>query len=116
MVGYAKVRLWADRVRMVGRWLAHPSLWPDGIDTKYERWYLGHEDYWRERVGHLRDGVGEWVGGVSDEQAFACWADGGVKAEGRPRTVEGEPWVEAGVSRRTWYRRKAEEERSDGVE
>jgi hypothetical protein len=30
---------------------------------------------------------------------------------GRPK-VEGEgPWVAAGVSRRTWYRRRAEEER-----
>jgi hypothetical protein len=28
-----------------------------------------------------------------------------VRRRGRPRL--GEPWVEAGVSRRTWYRRKA---------
>ena len=105
MVDYRVVRLWADRVRMVQRYLAHPSTWPDGIDTKYERWYLGREDYWRERAGRLVDG--RWEGGVSDEVGHALWAGGA--AVGRPREVEGEPWVAAGVSRATWYRRKAEE-------
>jgi hypothetical protein len=106
VVEYAKVRLWAARVRLVERYLASPSLWPDGIDSAYGRWYLGHEDYWREKVGHLVDGG--WEGGLNDEAAHALWADG-VKSEGagRPRVVEGEPWVEAGVSRATWYRRKA---------
>ena len=110
MVEYAKVRLWADRVRLVRMYLEHPGNWPDGIDTKYERWYSGHEDYWRERVGHWVDG--RWAGGIDDEAAHALWSAGGVKSEGggRPKTVEGEPWVEAGVSRATWYRRKAEEE------
>ena len=106
MVEYAKVRLWADRVRLVQRYLAHPTLWSDGIDSKYGRWYLGHEDYWREKIGRLVDG--RWEGGIDDEAAHALWADG--EAGGRPRVVEGEPWVEAGVSRATWYRRKAVEE------
>ena len=53
MVEYRVVRLWADRVRMVKRCLEHPGTWPDGIDSSYGRWYLGHEDYWREKVGHL---------------------------------------------------------------
>ena len=111
MVEYRVVRLWADRVRMVQRYLAHPGTWPDGIDSSYGRWYLGHEDYWREKVGHLT-AEGGWAGGLDDEGAFACWGDGGVRSEagGRPRVVEGEPWVEAGVSRATWYRRKAAEE------
>ena len=103
MVEYAKVRLWADRVRIVQRYLAHPTLWPDGIDSKYGRWYLGHEGYWAEQ--------GRWEGGVDDEAAYALWAAGAKsEAAGRPKVVEGEPWVEAGVSRATWYRRRAAEE------
>jgi hypothetical protein len=109
MVEYRVALLWADRVRLVRRYFEHPGTWPDGVDTAYERWYLGHENYWREKVGRLVDGG--WEGGLNDEAAHAVWGDG-VKGEvgGRPREVEGEPWVEAGVSRATWYRRKAAEE------
>jgi hypothetical protein len=111
MVEYRVARLWADRVRLVRRYLVSPSAWPDGIDSKYGRWYSGREDYWRERVGHL-DKEGCWSGGIGDEAAHALWAGGLVRSEGvgRPREVEGEPWVAAGVSRATWYRRKAGEE------
>ena len=110
MVEYRVVRLWADRVRLVRQYLESPGRWPDGIDTKYERWYLGHEDYWREKSGNLT--AKGWEGGLDDDGAYARWAGGGVKGEaaGRPRLVEGEPWVEAGVSRATWYRRKAAED------
>ena len=106
MADYRVIRQWADRVRLVRRYLGSPSLWPDGIDTALERWYLGQEDYWRERAGRLVDG--RWEGGVSDEVAHALWAGGA--AVGRPKAEGVRPWVEAGVSRRTWYRRKAEEE------
>ena len=131
MVEYRVALLWADRVRMVQRYLERPATWPDGIDTKYERWFQGHEAYWREKVGHLVDGG--WEGKIDDEAAYARWAEQVVRAAappdepggkvevlkavaealvdghlgGRPKTIEGEPWVEAGVSRRTWERRKA---------
>ena len=73
MVEYAKVRLWADRVRLVKRYLASPSLWPDGIDTKYGRWYQGREDYWKGLAGGL-DATLKWDGGVDDEAAYKRFA------------------------------------------
>lgn len=69
MVEYAKIRLWADRVRLVREYLAHSSKWPDGIDTKYERWYQSREDYWAGLARNLDDG-GAWAGGLDDEAAY----------------------------------------------
>lgn len=69
MVEYAKIRLWADRVRMVRRYLKSPALWPDGIDSKYGRWYSGREDYWAGLAGNLDDS-GAWAGGIDDEAAY----------------------------------------------
>jgi hypothetical protein len=34
------------RASMVKKYLAVPATWPDGIDTKYDRWYTDHRDYW----------------------------------------------------------------------
>jgi hypothetical protein len=46
-------QLTKDRIHLVRLYLAHPAGWPDGIDpkgrvtdTKYGRWYTGHEAYW----------------------------------------------------------------------
>lgn len=47
---------------------------------------------------------GEVAGKVARKMARAT----GTKL-GRPREIEGEPWVEAGVSRRTWERRRKKE-------
>ena len=114
MVEYSVIRLWADRVRLVKRWLAAPHLWPDGIDSEHGRWYCGREDYWGGVVGRLGDDF-RWGGGVDDEEAWERWS--GDRGVGRPRVVEevsGErPWEAAGVSRATWFRRR-KEERSDG--
>jgi hypothetical protein len=38
-----------------------------------------------------------------------------AKRRGRPKADGERPWEAAGVSRRTWYRRKAEEEAKEGV-
>ena len=105
MVEYRVVQLWADRVRLVKMYLESPGKWPDGIDTKYNRWFSGHEEYWGEQAGRL-DGRGVWQGGVNDEGAHAAWGDE-ARGRGRPK-VEGErPWEAEGLSRRTWYRRQA---------
>jgi hypothetical protein len=69
MVEYRVVRTWADRVRLVRGYLESPGRWPDGIDTKGDRWYLGREGYWWGVVGHL-DERGEWAGGIDDEAAY----------------------------------------------
>jgi hypothetical protein len=94
MVDYAKVRLWAERVRLVKRYLAQPGLWPGGIDTKCGRWYEGREDYWAGLAGNL-DNVGKWAGGIDDDAAYKRFgllaapvreaADGPVSAAERMR-------------------------------
>jgi hypothetical protein len=135
MTEYREMRLWADRVRLVHMYLEHPSKWPDGLDTNLNRWHSGHEAYWRERAGRLA--AGGWEGGLDDEAAYRKWSMqtvraapmprekveplravakglveahlGERKAGGRPKMIEGEPWVAEGISRRTWERRKAED-------
>jgi hypothetical protein len=72
MVDYAEVRLWADRVRLVKRYLASPSLWP-GLQSKYGGWYQDRKDYWAGLAGNL-DNVGAWVGGLDDEAAYERFA------------------------------------------
>ena len=34
------------RIDLVRRYHAHPQGWPDGIDTKYERWYTNNQKHW----------------------------------------------------------------------
>jgi hypothetical protein len=80
VVEYMEIRLWADRVRLVKRWLEHPRLWPDGVDSPYERFYLGREGYWGVLAKHL-DKDDRWSGGIGDEEAHRRFA-GGVVAEG----------------------------------
>jgi hypothetical protein len=101
MVEYAEVRLWADRVRLVKRYLASPGSWP-GLHSKYGAWYQDRKAWWDGLAAHL-DADGRWAGRIDDEAAFARWA--GSDEVGRPK-ADGEPWVAAGVSRRTWYRQR----------
>lgn len=110
MQDYSVIRLWADRVRMVRRYLVHPGLWPDGIDSRYERWYLGHEGDWGRLVGHLDSGGG-LVGGIGDEEAFRKFGEREVVFEGEE---VGRPWEVEGVSRATWFRRRLAREGLEG--
>jgi hypothetical protein len=54
---------------LVRRYLATPSAWPDGIDTKWERWHQERKEYWTGLVRNLDD-AGGWVGGLDDEAAY----------------------------------------------
>jgi hypothetical protein len=72
MVDYAEVRLWADRVRLVKRYLAAPSLWP-GLQSKYGGWYQDRKGYWAGLAGNL-DNTGAWVWGLDDEAAYKRFA------------------------------------------
>jgi len=39
------------RARLVSLYRANKRLWPDGIDSKGDRWYEGHEAEWtKERI------------------------------------------------------------------
>lgn len=62
----------------------------------------------RERSG-AEQGTGENVGGVKPVLRPSTGKRGG-----RPREVEGEPWKAAGVSRRTWERRRKAGGKGDG--
>ena len=72
-------------------------------------------------LGRIEAGAGEFVDSVLPKAAPAVRAEVAGKVAravrvrksgpkgGRPREIEGEPWVEAGVSRRTWERRRKKE-------
>lgn len=36
----------AARLHLVRLYHAHPQGWPDGIDTKWDRWYTTNKAYW----------------------------------------------------------------------
>jgi hypothetical protein len=72
------IRLWADRVRLARLYLEHPGNWPDGIDTKYARWYSGREPYWAQ-MAKLLDKDGRWRPGDDDAAAYAKWAKEGAE-------------------------------------
>ena len=107
MVAYAKVRL-------VRRYLASPSAWPDGIDTGYERWHQDRKEYWAGLVRNLDDG-GQWVGGLEDAAAYKRF---GSVAPVRLRAVAVADGPVSAADRMRRYRerlaaaRKAEEEAS----
>jgi len=43
-----------DRARIVRLYRQNPHAWPDGIDSKPDRWYQGHEAEWtEERIARL---------------------------------------------------------------
>lgn len=52
-------QLTAARIHLVQLYQAHPQGWPDGIDTKYDRWYSTNKAYWDElaRVTKSRSSV-----------------------------------------------------------
>ena len=37
-----------ERGKIVRKYKGNPLLWPDGIDSAGDRWYLGHETEWTE--------------------------------------------------------------------
>ena len=74
MVEHRLIRLWADRGRLAQLYLEHPAKWPDGINTKYGRWYSARETYWAQLAKRL-DKDGRWQPGDDDQAAYAKWAD-----------------------------------------
>jgi hypothetical protein len=74
LVEHRLIRLWADRVRLAQMYLEHPAKWPDGIDTKYARWYSARETYWAQLAKRL-DKDGRWQPGDDDYTAYAKWTD-----------------------------------------
>jgi hypothetical protein len=115
-VDFSSVSVWCSRVRYVKRLLAGAG----GLGDRkgYSSWYDGREEYWAG-LTRLLDDAGLWAGRVDDEEAYARWGPGGqalvegglgvsvaAKVGGRPKAVEGEPWVTEGISRRTWERRR----------
>ena len=40
------MRLERARCELVAKYRDNPRLWPDGIDTKFDRWYTGKEGEW----------------------------------------------------------------------
>ena len=91
-------RLLAARSEIVREFRAHPAKWPDGIDSKYDRWYRAEE--WADdgrflgaRVETPSAGETETRREVREVEAIGSHEDP-------------EPWVAAGVSRATWFRRR----------
>lgn len=51
---FQAARLLAARGLLVRQYRANPRPWPDGIDTKYDRWYFAHE--WKDDGTYLGAG------------------------------------------------------------
>jgi hypothetical protein len=48
--------------------------------------------------------------------AFVCARKGRPRIEDRAKTIEARaPWLKLGMSRRTWYRRQAEQRRNRAI-
>ena len=100
--------LHAARSKLVKAYRENPRLWPDGIDTKWGRWYRAEE--WTDEGGFLGAAINtpemkaekRSVARAALEKVEGEW---GVKGAGRPGL--GEPWVALGISRRTYFAKKA---------
>lgn len=82
------------RAELVKRYRESSAPWPDGIDTKYDRWYGDGSGWTQERIER-----------ALSEEVFEGKSSVAVALS------SSKPWEAEGVSRRTWYRRHRE--RSD---
>ncbi len=105
-----------DRAKLVVMYRRSGSPWPDGIDSKSDRWYGDGSSWTDERIAAaLDDSVFE--GRVRPRpKVVTVPADVVVKA-GRPSVVDApntltakKPWEAEGMSRTAWYRRREKRE------
>jgi hypothetical protein len=78
MKPYLDAELWEARAGLVAAYRAHPGSWPDGIDSKYDRWYVAGE--WV-----VIDGVATRHVHGGKERESAVKEAGDVGKPGRPR-------------------------------
>ncbi len=105
-----------DRAKLVVMYRRSGSPWPDGIDSKSDRWYGDGNSWTEERIkAALDDAVFE--GRLKSRPKVVVVPEDVVVKAGRPSVVDApntltakEPWAEAGMSRSAWYRRRDKRE------
>jgi hypothetical protein len=94
---------------MVERYRSQPRLWPDGIDSKWDRWYGDGGAWTEERIAAARERYRVVTEG-SEAKAKPKLAAVNTETE-TGETGETRPWEAAGVSRATWFRKLAKGKR-----
>jgi hypothetical protein len=78
------------RASMVRKYLAFPATWPDGIDTKYDRWYTDHQAYW-DALSKKVDGPlnsPHWIDPLDDPIQHPQLHSDGYPEDDVPRRVD----------------------------
>jgi len=93
-------------------------MWPDGIDSALDRWYVPAEwkinvkgEAVRIKIVISRSAAPAESHATENDESHAAESHENVESHGAESHAQShaEPWKAAGVSRATWFRRKAEQ-------
>lgn len=78
------------RAALVQHYQEHPSSWPDGIESRANRWYTSHKPYWdamakKVKGSHHRP---EWIDPLDDPIANAHLHSDGYPEDDVPRRLD----------------------------
>jgi len=111
-----------DRAKLVVKYWFDPSARPDGIDSRSDRWYGDGSTWTPERVRAALDEVAVFGDKTRAKPKLEIATSGVSNRVSQPQKSHAEsqnetptvspvssaPWVTEGISRATYFRRKAE--------
>lgn len=119
MAPYEEKRLTEDRGELVKMYRANPRPWPDGIDTEADgSWYRKDPEAWDDEGNYIKKINTPAEKAEKLAKGAAVLADieaklGIAPAKRGGRQPLGEPWISLGISRRSYFDRKAKGEFAD---